>query len=102
MHRRPSAAATPLAVLPLPPVPRDLVSLKSPGSAPHTPTKRVEPLPLFSTNTNRYSTDSWNSSNCDGGDEMVFEWKPEQIRLLTRVSLLDPCLPRARLQWRTM
>ena len=94
MHRRPSAAATPLAVSPLPPRQRDLVSLKSPDSAPRTPSKRVEPLPLFSTNTNRYSTDSWNSSNCDGVDEVLFEWKPEQILLLNRVRFANHPPPR--------
>ena len=87
MHRRPSAVATPLSAPPLTPRHRDLASLKSPDSAPRTPTKRAEPLPVFSTNTNRYSTDSWNSSNCDGADEMTFEWKPEQVLLLTRVRL---------------
>ena len=103
MHRRPSAAATPLSVLPLTPRHRDLASLKSPDSAPHTPTKRAEPLPVFSTNTNRLSTDSWNSSNCDGADEITFEWKPEQILLLTRVrfrTVVPP--PRVVLRWRPM
>lgn len=92
MHRRPLAAATPLSVQPLTPRHRDLASLKSPDSAPHTPTKRAEPLPVFSTNTNRYSTDSWNSSNCDGAEEMTFEWKPEQTLLLTRVRF-EPSSP---------
>ena len=62
--------------------------ISSSVSTPHTPTKRAEPLPLFATNTNRYSTDSWNSSNFDGAMEMEVEWKPEQIRLLTRVGRL--------------
>lgn len=100
MHRRPSAAATPLSVLPLTPRHRDLASLRS---APHTPTKRAEPLPVFSTNTNRYSTDSWNSSNCDGADEMTFEWKPEQILLLARVRF-EPSSPHrvSAFGWRPM
>ena len=86
MHGRRSAAVAPLPALSLPPRPREMAALLSnPGSTPHTPTKRAEPLPLFSTNTNRYSTDSWNSSNFDGASEMEVEWKPEQIRLLTRV-----------------
>ena len=88
MHRRPSAAVAPLPALSLP-RPREMSALISgSGSTPHTPTKRAEPLPLFSTNTNRYSTDSWNSSNNDGANEMEVEWKPEQIRLLTRVRRL--------------
>ncbi|KIP07635.1 hypothetical protein PHLGIDRAFT_35343 [Phlebiopsis gigantea 11061_1 CR5-6] len=85
MHRRPSAAVAPLPALSLPPRSREMSALISGfGSTPHTPTKRAEPLPLFVTNTNRYSTDSWNSSNFDGASEMEVEWKPEQIRLLTR------------------
>ena len=95
MHRRPSAAAKSPAVSPLPPRQRDFGSLKSPDSSPHTPTRRAEPLPFFSSNTNRYSTDSWNSSNCDGADEILFEWKPEQVRLLTRVRIKHSCKPRA-------
>lgn len=86
MHRRPSAAVAPLPALSLPPRPREMSALISgSGSTPHTPTKRAEPLPFFSVNTNRYSTDSWNSSNYDGASEMEVEWKPDQIRLLTRV-----------------
>ena len=85
MHGRQSAAAAPLPALSLP-RPREMAALLShPGSMPHTPTRRAEPLPLFSTNTNRYSTDSWNSSNFDGASEIEPEWKPEHIRLLTRV-----------------
>jgi hypothetical protein len=65
---------------------REMNALLSSGSAPHTPTKRAEPLPLFTVNKNRYSTDSWNSSNFDGVEDMELEWKPEQIRFLNRVS----------------
>ena len=83
MHRRPSAVA-PLPALALPT--REMNALLSSGSAPHTPTKRAEPLPLFTVNKNRYSTDSWNSSNFDGAEDMELEWKPEQIRFLNRVS----------------
>ncbi|KAH8100822.1 hypothetical protein BXZ70DRAFT_1000093 [Cristinia sonorae] len=55
------------------------------SSAPHTPTGDNSPLPLFtSTNTNRYSTDSWNSSNYDAADDEEWEWKSEQVRLLNR------------------
>lgn len=88
MHRRPSAAVAPppLPALSLPPRPREMSAILSAnGSAPHTPTKRAEPLPLFTTNTNRYSTDSWNSSNYDVALDPEAEWKPEQLRLLTRV-----------------
>ncbi|KAI0690152.1 hypothetical protein BC835DRAFT_1407602 [Cytidiella melzeri] len=86
MHRRPSAAVAPLPALAIPPAPRmrEMNALLSSGSAPHTPTKRVEPLPLFTVNKNRYSTDSWNSSNFDALEDMELEWKPEQIRFLSR------------------
>ncbi|KAI0091242.1 hypothetical protein BDY19DRAFT_991814 [Irpex rosettiformis] len=82
MHRRPSVAVAPLPALALPT--REMNALLSSGSAPHTPTKRAEPLPLFAVNKNRYSTDSWNSSNFDGAEDMELEWKPEQIRFLNR------------------
>jgi hypothetical protein len=86
MHGRHSAAVVPLPALSLPPRPREMTALLSNSSSmPRTPTRRAEPLSLFSTNTNRYSTDSWNSSNCDAASELELEWKPEQIRLLIRV-----------------
>ena len=86
MHGRRSAAVATLPALSIPPRPREMTALlPQTGSAPHTPTKRAEPLPLFSTNTNRYSTDSWNSSNFDTAGEIEPDWKPEHIRLLTRV-----------------
>ncbi|GJE88725.1 hypothetical protein PsYK624_048080 [Phanerochaete sordida] len=59
------------------------IRISGSGSTPHTPTRRAEPLPMFNTNTNRYSTDSWNSSNFDA-NEIEPEWKPEQTRLLQR------------------
>ena len=102
MHRRPSAAAKSPAVSPLPPGQRDLSSFKSLGTPPHTPTKRAEPLPFFSPTRSRYSSDSWNSSTCDGANELVFDWTSEQVVLLTRVRLFGSCPPRARRQWRSM
>ncbi len=91
MHRRPSVAVAPLPALALPA--REMNALLSSGSAPHTPTKRAEPLPLFTVNKNRYSTDSWNSSNFDGAEDMELEWKPEQIRCLNRVSRVMSSCP---------
>ena len=56
MLRRPSAAVAPLPALSMPPRPREMSALISGyGSTPHTPTKRAEPLPVFVTNTNRYT-----------------------------------------------
>lgn len=87
MPRQPSAGvAAPLLVSPGP-ITRTRAALRSSmSSAPHTPTGDNSPLPLFgSSNTNRYSTDSWNSSNYDTADDVEWEWRPEQLRLLTRV-----------------
>ncbi|KAH9846659.1 hypothetical protein C2E23DRAFT_743498 [Lenzites betulinus] len=57
----------------------------SSASDPHTPPPRNSPLPVFSsTASNRKSSDSWNSSNYDGADDLEWEWKPEQTRLLSR------------------
>ncbi|CAA7267071.1 unnamed protein product [Cyclocybe aegerita] len=82
--RRPSGL-TPLAiVLPHPPLPRRRSSLLSIGSAtsPHTPRSCHSPcLPIYNYPANRKSTDSWNSSNAD---DMEFDWKPDQVLLLTR------------------
>lgn len=96
MQRRSSAAVAPLSALPIPRT-REMSALLSAGSAPHTPTKRTEPFPLFSVNPNRYSTDSWNSSNFDGADEIECDWKPEHIRFLGRVSRVTPRLSRRSL-----
>ena len=59
-------------------------SLLSAASSPRTPcgSPRWSPI-YFSSALNRNSTDSWNSSN--GPDELEWEWKPEQVLLLTRV-----------------
>ncbi|KAJ3479525.1 hypothetical protein NLI96_g8992 [Meripilus lineatus] len=83
MQRQPTTAAPPSlsSVLPMDQITRKRSSLLS--SAPHTPTTGNLPLPLFPTNKNRYSTDSWDSSNCSAIDETEWEWKPEQTRLLT-------------------
>ncbi|KAI0649063.1 hypothetical protein C8Q79DRAFT_998945 [Trametes meyenii] len=53
-------------------------------SDPHTPPPRNSPLPVMSSASNRKSSDSWNSSNYDGADDLEWEWKPEQTRLLSR------------------
>jgi hypothetical protein len=81
---------SPLAiVLPHPSLPHrrsSLLSLNSVNS-PHTPRSCPSPcLPIYYP-ANRKSTDSWNSSN--GPDEMDFDWKPEQVLLLSRVSPLS-------------
>jgi len=84
MQRRPAAAA--LSPMPSPVLLRKRSSLVSNSSGPHTPTGGNAPLPVFVSSTNRYSTDSWDSwdsSNYDAS-EMEWEWKPEQIRLVTR------------------
>ncbi|KAF7773355.1 hypothetical protein Agabi119p4_5522 [Agaricus bisporus var. burnettii] len=80
-------AASPVAlVLPLPPVPRRTPSLLSFASAasPRTPRSCGSPCPsiFVPPHPNRKSTDSWNSSN--GPDDSEYEWKPEQVLLLSR------------------
>lgn len=86
MQRRPPAAIPPLAlVIPHPRLPRRRSSLLSQVSDPHTPPNCNSPLPLLASSSNRKSSDSWNSSNYDGADDLEFEWTPEQMRLLSRV-----------------
>ncbi|PFH53170.1 hypothetical protein AMATHDRAFT_73710 [Amanita thiersii Skay4041] len=69
--------------LPNQPLPKRCSSLLSAASSPRTPSGSPKWSPIFfSSAANRNSTDSWNSSN--GPDELEFEWKPEQILLLTR------------------
>jgi hypothetical protein len=80
-------AASPVAlVLPLPP--RRTPSLLSFASAasPRTPRSCGSPCAsiFVPPHPNRKSTDSWNSSN--GPDESEYEWKPEQVLLLSRAS----------------
>lgn len=85
MQRRPPGAVgtlTQASNLPL--LTRKRSSLVSCTSSPHTPTGGNSPLPFFATNTNRNSASSWNSSNYDV-DDIEWEWKSEQIKLLTRV-----------------
>ncbi|KIM40509.1 hypothetical protein M413DRAFT_162973 [Hebeloma cylindrosporum] len=82
MQSRRPAGLTPLAiVLPHPPLPHRRSSLLSLNSAasPHTPRSCASPSLYYP--ANRKSTDSWNSSNAD---DMDFEWKPEQVLLLSR------------------
>ncbi|KLO08929.1 hypothetical protein SCHPADRAFT_916825 [Schizopora paradoxa] len=71
-------------VLPHPPLPR-----RGPASAttPQTPrsSSSMSTPSLFKLETSgpRRSTDSWNSSTCDGGDDdMEWEWTAEQVSLL--------------------
>ncbi|KAG6896048.1 hypothetical protein C0992_010664 [Termitomyces sp. T32_za158] len=73
------------------------VALAVAVAVPRTPrTPSASSHTLFST-SNRNSTSSWNSSN---PDELFFDWKPDQIRLLTRVRWFIACcsLPLTRLQ----
>ncbi|KAF8959509.1 hypothetical protein BDZ97DRAFT_2078037 [Flammula alnicola] len=85
MQSRRTNGLSPLAiVLPHPPLPHRRSSLLSLNSAasPHTPRSCHSPcLPPVYYPANRKSTDSWNSSNAD---DMDFDWKPEQVLLLTR------------------
>ncbi|RXW21773.1 hypothetical protein EST38_g4100 [Candolleomyces aberdarensis] len=86
MHSRRTPAVSPLAiVLPHPPLPRrrpSHLSLNSNGSQPQTPRSCGSPATsaIFFTPSRR-STDSWNSSNAD---ELEWEWKPDQVLLLSR------------------
>ncbi|KAH9945136.1 uncharacterized protein BXZ73DRAFT_73332 [Epithele typhae] len=86
MHEQCSAAVPAISlVMPHPALPRRRSSMLSTGSGPHTPPPRDAPLPsLFSPASNRKSSDSWNSSIYDGADDLEWEWKPEQTRLLSR------------------
>ncbi|KAI8969498.1 hypothetical protein BD414DRAFT_525812 [Trametes punicea] len=80
-----SAAPPPLSlVMPHPSLPLRRSSMLSSVSDPHTPPPRNSPLPVLSSASNRKSSDSWNSSNYDGADDLEWEWKPEQTRLLSR------------------
>lgn len=87
MHQRRPPPVSPLAlVLPHPPLPRrraSLLSIDSVGSGPRTPRSCGSPVTsaIFCAPSRR-STDSWNSSNAD---ELEWEWKPDQVLLLSRV-----------------
>lgn len=76
----------PLPALPIPRRRSSLLSLNS-AASPHTPRSSgcfdACPPPVCYA-AHRKSTDSWNSSNAD---DMEFDWKPDQILLLTRVCL---------------
>ncbi|KAJ4500861.1 hypothetical protein C8R41DRAFT_913933 [Lentinula lateritia] len=89
--RRQNRVSTLAIVLPHPPLLRRRSSLLSQGSinSPHTPRTSNCASPtcqswLFANNNNRKSTDSWNSSNQDVGEDCESEWKPDQILLLSR------------------
>ncbi|KAG7089459.1 hypothetical protein E1B28_011144 [Marasmius oreades] len=82
-------------VLPHPELPRrhssrsSLLSQNS-VSTPRTPrssgcaTSRCQSWLMTSNTGNRKSTDSWNSSNLDFGEDCDAEWKPDQMLLLSR------------------
>ena len=111
MHEQcPAAVPSALSlVMPRSSLPRRRSSMLSSVSDPHTPPPRDAPLPhLFSPASNRKSSDSWNSSNYDGADDLDWEWKPEQTRLLSRVrprrvsfpiSVSFPHLARSASRW---
>ncbi|KAJ3922130.1 hypothetical protein F5877DRAFT_34507 [Lentinula edodes] len=89
--RRQNRVSTLAIVLPHPPLLRRRSSLLSQGSinSPHTPRTSNCASPtcqswLFANNNNRKSTDSWNSSNQDVGEDCESEWKADQILLLSR------------------
>lgn len=87
MHELCPAAVPALSlVMPRPSLPRRRSSLLTSVSDPHTPPPRNSPLPLLTPGSNRKSSDSWNSSNYDGADDLEWEWNSEQTRLLSRVS----------------
>ncbi|KAJ3977218.1 hypothetical protein EV361DRAFT_788740 [Lentinula raphanica] len=89
--RRQNRVSTLAIVLPHPPLLRRRSSLLSQGSiaSPHTPRTSNCGSPtcqswLFANNNNRRSTDSWNSSNQDVGEDCESDWKPDQVLLLSR------------------
>ncbi|KAJ3529876.1 hypothetical protein NMY22_g8814 [Coprinellus aureogranulatus] len=83
MHSRPPGVSPLALVLPHPPLPRrsSHLSLKSNDSAPRTPTCGSPVTSVIFCPPSRRSTDSWNSSNAD---DLEWEWKPDQILLLSR------------------
>ncbi|KAK7050874.1 hypothetical protein VNI00_004986 [Paramarasmius palmivorus] len=92
-RRRGREAVSTLAlVLPHPELPRRRSSLLSQNSvaSPRTPrnsgcaSPRCQSWLMTSNTSNRKSTDSWNSSNYDIGEDCDAEWKPEQTLLLSR------------------
>ncbi|KAI0367814.1 hypothetical protein BV20DRAFT_949599 [Pilatotrama ljubarskyi] len=84
MHEQRSAAPQPLSlVMPSHSLRCRRTSMQSSASGPHTPPPRNSPLPITSSASNRKSSDSWNSSNYDAGED-DWEWTSEQTRLLSR------------------
>ncbi|CAK5269454.1 unnamed protein product [Mycena citricolor] len=88
MQSRRTSGLTPLSiVLPHPALPRRRSHLSLVPS-PHTPRSSPTCSSLaFSTNTNRKSTDSWNSWNSSSQDlseDRDYEWKADQVLLLRR------------------
>lgn len=75
-------------VLPNPPLTVSATALLSPDDSPRTPRSRALPTKVFSPNSNRKSSDSWNSSIHE--DDFATEWKPEHIRMLQRVRDFPP------------
>jgi len=85
MHvTRPPGMPALAIVMPHPQLPRTRSSVSSSVTSPRTPrTPSCSSNTLFTTTTsNRNSTDSWNSSNA--ADDAEYDWKPEQVRLLSR------------------
>lgn len=80
------ASLFPLAlIIPRPNIP----AIVHPTSAPRTPNRSpvASHILLSPPSPNRNSTDSWNSSSCDFEDPNAV-WKEDQVRLLSRVSLI--------------
>ncbi|KAK0450260.1 hypothetical protein EV421DRAFT_1991212 [Armillaria borealis] len=92
MSRRQNRVSPLAIVLPQPPLPRRRSSLLSTGSAsstPRTPRSSACGSPncssWFIKANNRKSSDSWNSSNQDFGDDVeTADWKADHILLLSR------------------
>ncbi|KAK0204856.1 hypothetical protein DFS33DRAFT_702277 [Desarmillaria ectypa] len=92
MSRRQNRVSPLAIVLPQPPLLRRRSSLLSAGSAsstPRTPRSSACGSPncssWFIKSNNRKSSDSWNSSNQDFGDDVeTAEWKADHILLLSR------------------
>ncbi|KAF9267881.1 hypothetical protein L218DRAFT_651520 [Marasmius fiardii PR-910] len=59
-------------------------SVSTPRTPSGCPSPRCQSWLMTSNTSNRKSTDSWNSSNVEFGEDCDAEWKPEQTLLLSR------------------
>ena len=90
MHSRRPLPALAL-VMPHPQLPSRVSLSHLPAPSPHTPRACTPSTPILFPKqlvaSPRTSSDSWGSSNGNGEDNVFWEWKPEQMTLLVRVSL---------------